>query len=158
MTVFLVIANPFTQSLNQSQIERCALETLNHQKIRADIDLTIMIDDDARIQQLNREFLNIDAPTDVLAFPAGHLDPDTQRVYLGDVIISYPQAKKQAALAGHSLSAEINLLVIHGVLHLLGHDHDEVEGGEIMWSAQHEILTNLGSKINSPQFTTDSDD
>ncbi len=158
MTVFFDIASAYTQLLNQSQIERSVMATLDHQGILTDRDLTIIVDNDARIQQLNLQFLGIDATTDVLSFPAGHRDPDTNHIYLGDVIISFPQAKKQAVQAGHSLSAEIDLLVVHGVLHLLGHDHEQAEGRAIMWTAQNEILTNLGLIIKSPQFSTNSDD
>ncbi len=101
MTVTLDFAEFYTDLLDHSQIENCVLTTLEYQGVSTDSDLSIMIDNDPRIQQLNQEFMGIDAPTDVLAFPAGHLDPDTGRVNLGDVIISLPQAKSQADLAGH---------------------------------------------------------
>ena len=153
MTVFLDFAEFYADLLNHSQIENCVITTLEYQGVSTDTDLSILVDNDSRIQQLNQEFIGIDAPTDVLAFPAGHLDPDTGRVYLGDVIISFPQAKNQADQAGHSLAAEINLLVVHGVLHLLGYDHDEPEGKVKMWSAQTQILTTLGVKINSPELS-----
>ena len=116
MTVSIDFADPYADQLNNSQIQHCVLTTLEHQGAKPDTDLSILVDNDSRIQRLNREFMGIDAPTDVLAFPAGHVDPDTGRVYLGDVIISFPQAKNQADQAGHSLSAEINMLVVHGVL------------------------------------------
>ena len=153
MTVFLDFVDFYADLLNHSQIENCVLTTLEYQGVSTDTDLSILVGNDSRIQQLNQEFMGIDAPTDVLAFPAGHLDPDTGRVYLGDVIISFPQAKNQADQAGHSLAAEINLLVIHGVLHLLGYDHDEPEGKAKMWSAQTQILTTLGVRINSPDLS-----
>lgn len=157
MTIFLDIAEIYAKDVNHSQIEDCALATLDHQKISFDADLTLIIDQDARIQELNRKFLGVDAPTDVLAFPAGHQDPDTKHIYLGDVIISYPQASNQAQKAGHSISAELNLLVAHGVLHLLGHDHDQPEDQAIMWSAQNDILTGLGFEINLPELSLYSD-
>jgi len=153
MTVFLDFAEFYADLLNHSQIENCVITTLEYQGVSTDTDLSILVDNDSRIQQLNQEFIGIDAPTDVLAFPAGHLDPDTGRVYLGDVIISFPQAKNQADQAGHSLSAEVNMLVVHGVLHLLGHDHDEPEGKSEMWSAQSQILTSLGVSINSSELS-----
>ena len=153
MTVFLDFVDFYADLLNHSQIENCVLTTLEFQGVSTDTDLSILVGNDSRIQQLNQEFMGIDAPTDVLAFPAGHLDPDTGRVYLGDVIISFPQAKNQADQAGHSLAAEINLLVVHGVLHLLGYDHDEPEGKAKMWSAQTQILTTLGVRINSPDLS-----
>jgi len=153
MTVSIDFADPYADQLNNSQIEHCVLTTLEHQGATLDTDLSILVDNDSRIQRLSREFMGIDAPTDVLAFPAGHVDPDTGRVYLGDVIISFPQAKNQADQAGHSLSAEINMLVVHGVLHLLGYDHHEPEGKSEMWSAQSQILSSLGVSINSPELS-----
>lgn len=153
MTVFLDFAELYADLLDHSQIENCVLTTLEYQGVSTDTDLSIIVDNGPRIRQLNQEFMGIDAPTDVLAFPAGHLDPDTGRVYLGDVIISLPQAKNQADQAGHSLAAEINLLVVHGVLHLLEYDHDEPDGKAKMWSAQTQILTTLGVRINSPELS-----
>jgi probable rRNA maturation factor len=91
-----------------------------------------------------------DAPTDVLSFPFGDL-PSAARIreaasqpgqptYLGDIAISFPRAKEQAAAAGHSVEAELRLLVVHGVLHLLGHDHAGPADRARMWQAQEEIL------------------
>ena len=153
MTVFLTFADSYADLLNISVIEHCVLTTLEYQGVSTDTDLSIIVDNDSRIQQLNQEFMGIDAPTDVLAFPAGHLDPDTGRVYLGDVIISFQQAKNHADQTEHALAAEINLLVVHGVLHLLGYDHDEPEGKAKMWSAQTQILTTLGVRNNSPELS-----
>ncbi|MES0359276.1 MAG: rRNA maturation RNase YbeY, partial [Anaerolineales bacterium] len=135
MTVFLDIADQYSDFLNSSHLERSVLAALNHLGVSPDSDLTILVDDDQRIQKLNNEYLSIDAPTDVLAFPAGFTDPDTGHTYLGDVIISFPQAKSQANKRRHPVEAEIQLLVVHGVLHLLGYDHFESEDKEIMWSA-----------------------
>ena len=156
MTVLLDYPANYTQHLDQVQIENSVLAVLDHQGKSMNTDLSVVIADDTRLQQLNREFLGIDAPTDVLAFPAGHTDPDTNRIYLGDVIISYPTASRQAEQAGHPISSEINLLVVHGVLHLLGHDHLQPEEKSEMWSAQSEILDYLGMDIKSPEFSTES--
>jgi probable rRNA maturation factor len=114
------------------------------QQSAADADLTLVLTGDAQIQALNDHFLGIDAPTDVLSFPSGEIDPESGRRYLGDIIISVPQAEAQSISAGHSLEAELSLQVVHGVLHLLGHDHAEEEEKERMWAAQSEILTRLG--------------
>ncbi len=110
----------------------------------ADADLSLVLTDDARIQALNRDFLHHDAPTDVLSFPADESDPETGRRYLGDVIISLPRAKEQARERGHSVEAEMQLLVVHGVLHLLGHDHAGEAEKSAMWAAQAKILETLG--------------
>jgi probable rRNA maturation factor len=80
----------------------------------------------------------------VLSFPASETDPETGARYLGDILISLPRAQTQADAAGHSLEAEVQLLVVHGVLHLIGHDHAETEEKARMWKAQAEILENLG--------------
>jgi probable rRNA maturation factor len=151
MTVFLDIADQYSDFITSSHLERSVLAALNHQGASPDSDLTILVDDDQRIQKLNNEYLSIDAPTDVLAFPADFTDPDTGHTYLGDVIISFPQAKSQANKRRHPVEAEIQLLVVHGVLHLLGYDHFESEDKEIMWSAQSQILSQLDSKITVPE-------
>jgi probable rRNA maturation factor len=109
-----------------------------------DADLSIVILDDARIQALNRDFLAHDAPTDVLSFPADEPDPETGRRYLGDVVISLGRAQEQARARGHAVEAEMQLLVVHGVLHLLGHDHAEPGEKERMWVAQAGALERLG--------------
>ncbi len=110
-----------------------------------DSELSIVLTDDARLQQLNREYLGIDAPTDVLSFPASETDPETGARYIGDILISIPRAQAQADAAGHPLESEVQLLVVHGVLHLLGHDHAEAEEKARMWKAQAEILEHLGA-------------
>lgn len=123
-------------------IEAAAVKTLVHEAVAG--DLTILMSDDAQVRELNRQYLGIDAPTDVLSFPAGEADPDTGVTYLGDVIISVPQAGAQARAAGHGLEAEVQLLVVHGVLHLLGHDHAHPEARARMWAAQADVLSLLG--------------
>lgn len=140
----LQIAETFTAQIDAGLLTRAAEETLKHSEKASGSDLTIVMTGDAEIQQLNRDFLEIDAPTDVLSFPADYTDPDTDANYLGDVIISYPRAVEQAAAGGHPLNAELQLLVTHGVLHLLGFDHAEPEEKEEMWSVQAEILSRLG--------------
>jgi probable rRNA maturation factor len=157
MTVLLDYPAELSQHLDQAQIEKSVLTALDHQDKSMNTDLSVVVVDDARLQQLNRDFLGINSTTDVLAFPAGHTDPDTNRIYLGDVIISYQTASRQADQAGHSISNEIILLVVHGVLHLLGHDHLQPEEKSEMWSAKNEILGSLGLDIKFPEFSSESD-
>jgi probable rRNA maturation factor len=111
---------------------------------RANGDLTVVLTDDAQLRQLNRDYLGIDAPTDVLSFPASETDPETDEHYFGDVLVSVVRAQAQARAAGHPLESEVQLLVVHGVLHLLGYDHSEAEEKSRMWSAQGEILKSIG--------------
>jgi len=109
-----------------------------------DADITIVLTDDAQLHELNKEFLGVDAPTDVLSFPASESDPETGTPYLGDILISIPRAVQQAQAAGHSVEAEVQLLVVHGTLHLMGHDHAEAEEKTRMWNAQAEVMSRLG--------------
>jgi probable rRNA maturation factor len=74
--------------------------------------------------------------------------------YLGDIVISLPRARHQASAAGHSLNDELQLLVVHGVLHLLGHDHDTPNRKKKMWAVQDEILRNLGVRIDVDNAVT----
>ncbi len=124
-------------------VEQAARSTLEHAGA-VEADLTIVLGGDAQIRALNKEFLDNDAATDVLSFPAGETDPATGKLYLGDVIVSLERAGEQARERGHSLDDEVQLLVVHGVLHLLGYDHAEAEEKERMWAAQAEILVSLG--------------
>jgi len=125
-------------------LEEAAARALRHQSAPDDCDLSIVLTDDAQLRELNRNFLGTDAPTDVLSFPAEQIDPETGFRYLGDILISVPRAAAQAAGSGHPLEAEMQLLVVHGVLHLMGHDHAEPDEKARMWRAQAEILAELG--------------
>jgi len=125
-------------------LERAAQTTLETESASTDSDLTLVLTDDAQLHDLNREYLGVDAPTDVLSFPADEEDPETGVRYLGDILISIPRARQQAEAAGHSLEAEAQLLVVHGVLHLLGHDHAEAEEKTRMWQAQAGVMSKLG--------------
>jgi probable rRNA maturation factor len=131
---------PFPEDL----LTRAAQVALEHESQTVESDLSIVLTDDERLHQLNREYLGIDAPTDVLSLPASETDPETGAPYLGDILISVPRAHMQAGVAGHPLESEVQLLVVHGVLHLLGHDHAEPEEKARMWKAQAEILEHLG--------------
>ncbi|MGD0611813.1 MAG: rRNA maturation RNase YbeY [Anaerolineales bacterium] len=124
-------------------LEGAARATLRQQSV-PEADLTLVLAGDARLRTLNREYLEQDVTTDVLSFPSMETDPDTGRRYLGDVVISLPRAESQARAGKHPLEQEVQLLVVHGVLHLLGHDHAEAEDKKRMWTAQAEILKSLG--------------
>ena len=131
---------PFPENL----LERAANAALAHQSRSLDCELSIILTNDVRLHELNLNYLGIDAPTDVLSFPASETDPETGAPYIGDILISIPRAQAQAESAGHPLEWEVQLLVVHGVLHLLGHDHAEPEEKARMWKAQAEILERLG--------------
>jgi probable rRNA maturation factor len=125
-------------------VEEAAQTALRHQAAPQSADLTIVLSDDAQLQELNRQWMGVDAPTDVLSFPSDQTDPETGSRYLGDILISVARAANQAAAAGHSVEAEVQLLVVHGILHLLGYDHATAQEKSKMWQAQAEILKDLG--------------
>ena len=109
--------------------------------------LLIRITDDDELKTLNLQYRGIDNSTDVLSFPADFEDPDLGSRYLGDVVIAYPRAEEQAQKRGHFVEAELQLLVVHGTLHLLGYDHGEKTEKEEMWLIQSRILEVLGLDI-----------
>jgi len=145
--IHIQIEEPFEASIEPELLEKAALAVLQHQAYDLAAELSVVIDSDEKLRQLNRDFLGIDAPTDVLSFPSEEFDPDEQAEYIGDVVISYARALTQAQTAGHPVLNEIQLLVVHGVLHLLGHDHAEPQEKSKMWQAQAEILASLGVTI-----------
>jgi len=141
----------FAGQVNEAHLRAAVESTLRHENAPVDAGLTLVVAGDAAIQRLNRQFRGVDAPTDVLAFPAAgdqaFVDAPGQPPYLGDVILSLPRAAAQAEVAGHSLAAELALLAVHGTLHLLGHDHASAGEKAIMWAAQTEILTRFGLSL-----------
>jgi probable rRNA maturation factor len=118
-------------------------------------DAALVLTDDKQMLELNRTYLGIEAPTDVLAFPSGEVDPETGAYYLGDVLVSYPRAAAQAAAAGHPVEAELQLLVVHGMLHLCGYDHIDAISKAAMWERQAEILRLIGSPIRGPSVESE---
>ena len=134
----------------QNSIIYAAQTALSYEMHASAANITIALTDDTQLQKLNLEFLQINAPTDVLSFPADERDPETNELYLGDIIVSYPRALVQAATGGHNVRDELFLLVVHGVLHLLGYDHSKEDEKRVMWEHQSEIITKLGSTISPP--------
>lgn len=119
--------------------------------------LTLVVTDNETVQTLNRDYRGVDAPTDVLSFAAqeseegapalADLPPELaaeMNAYLGDVLIAYPYAAHQAEHYQNSVQAELRLLTVHGILHLLGYDHATPEEEAAMWALQSEILASYG--------------
>ena len=98
---------------------------------RDHLELAILITSDAKVTRLNDQFRNKNRVTDVLSFPAGDVMADETHVLLGDIVISAQQAARQATELGQSLAMELRFLCLHGVLHLLGYDH-ETDNGEML--------------------------
>jgi len=152
-TINLRIDPAFAERVDRAGLRAAARAALGHQQAPGPGALSLMVSDDARLRALNREFLGEDHPTDVLSFPSseiaggqaarGEADPEAGARYYGDIAISLPAARAQARAAKHSLLAEMQLLTVHGVLHLLGHDHARAKDKAKMWQAQSDILAAL---------------
>ena len=131
-------------------IRRCCHASLVSEGIEADTEISVTFVDNARIQELNREFRGIDKETDVLSFPLLEkeelktIDP-TLPLALGDIVISVEKAMEQAESFGHSIEREISFLTVHSMFHLLGYDH--VDGGLAavqMREKEEGVLAKLG--------------
>jgi len=139
-------------------LRRVAEQVLVAQNADSEAELGLVITTQERIQQLNLSYLGKDSPTDVLAFSmlselpgrgtAPFVAPPDGVSHLGEVIISYPQAVIQAEEHQHSVEKEIAILIIHGVLHLLGYDHDKPEPEREMRAREAEILSYIEGKLN----------
>ncbi len=107
-----------------------------------------------------RQYRQVDAPTDVLSFPAEGEGPGAldEPPYLGDLIVALPTIERQAQNEGHNAEDELLLAVVHGSLHLLGYDHDTPEHQAAMWAIQDELLRSLGVAITVPLFDFPPDD
>jgi len=129
--------------VDKSILLRAAQVTLDLEKTAQESALSLVIGDDTLLKKLNYKYRSIDTTTDVLSFPSGEFDPDSNMIYLGDVVISLPRAEYQACVGGHPLVDELQLLVVHGTLHLLGYDHIEQADKKKMQAAQDKVLTQL---------------
>lgn len=119
--------------------------TLTHEQIES-AALSILLTDDAEIQVMNRDYRGEDRPTDVLSFEAG----DEMGGYFGDIAISVETAVIQAENGGHQLIEELQLLAVHGTLHLLGYDHLSVGEKDEMWEKQTAVLHQLNLSHVTP--------
>lgn len=111
-----------------------------------DAEVSVLFTNDAFIAELNLQYRGIDGPTDVLSFALSEdEDDDVVKIpgipdILGDIIVSVETASRQAEGVGKPVLDEIGLLIVHGMLHLLGYDHDTVEKEAVMWRRQDEAL------------------
>ncbi|HSG25505.1 MAG TPA: rRNA maturation RNase YbeY [Anaerolineales bacterium] len=133
----------FSDQLEISGLQAVADKVLAITETSLDSEIGLQIIEDAQMQELNLQYMGINSPTDVLSFPVPFQNPDTGNPYLGDILISYPTAARQAEAAGHPVAEEISLLLVHGILHLLGYDHLTTEDKTAMWDIQDTILTAL---------------
>ncbi|UCH50984.1 MAG: rRNA maturation RNase YbeY [Chloroflexota bacterium] len=136
--------------LNENQLQEIVLKTLEIEGIVSAAEMGLVITDNKTIQKLNRTYRGDDKSTDVLAFhmvpsknqevESPFVDPPDGIHHLGEVVISYPQAVKQAQQQGNSIERELSLLIVHGVLHLLGYDHELPHENQQMRAKENKIL------------------
>ncbi|MBL7124735.1 MAG: rRNA maturation RNase YbeY [Dehalococcoidales bacterium] len=150
MEINVLIDEDLEGNLEVGWLQSVAQQILVAQGVGADVELGLVIATQQRVQQLNRSYLGRDEPTDVLAFSTreemgADLSPFVQPpdgvLHLGEVIISYPQAVIQAEEYQHSIKKELAILIIHGVLHLLGYEHDKPELERKVRAREAEILS-----------------
>ena len=153
MEINVLIEEGLEAPLELSWLPSVAEQVLIAQGAGANAELSLVITGQERIQQLNQDYLGRNEPTDVLAFamlpelsPEGadfppFVTPPDGVLHLGEVIISYPQAVLQAEEHHHSVKKEVVILIIHGILHLLGFDHEEPEEEGRMRAREAEILS-----------------
>ncbi len=143
-------------TLPLERVRRAVSWVLRRHQAAPAAGLSLVVTDDAEIQQLNRDFRGVDRPTGVLSFPADPVPlPEGEGEhanYLGDLIVSLPYIQRQAAEDGHDWRDELILNVVHGTLHLLGYDHDTPENQARMWDVQAEALDALDVPIVVPHF------
>jgi probable rRNA maturation factor len=119
-----------------------------------DFEVSVLYTDDSFITQLNWQYRRVQGPTDVLSFPMMDPNSEIDKVeipgvpnILGDIVISLETTRRQASEQGKSMEEELSLLLVHGVLHLLGYDHDSPEREAVMWDRQakavKEVLTQI---------------
>ena len=132
-------------------VEKACLETLKYEEFDEDCEISLSFVTNEEIHQINRQFRNVDAPTDVLSFPQLTFEDGEEadvnengEIVLGDIIISVERAKEQAEEYGHGLKREIAFLTVHSMLHLLGYYHMEKDEEEDMFRRQKEILEIAG--------------
>lgn len=141
--VEFIIHDDDADDVDDTALVALAVRVLEGEGANADALLTVLVGDDEILRDLNRRFLGIDAPTDVLAFPDA--EPLLgEPADLGDIAISLPMAMRQAEEHGRPLGAELAHLLVHGILHLCGYEHEQ--GGEEaarMWAREESYLGDI---------------
>lgn len=139
-------------------IEQIVKLSLEAENFAQNVEVSVTIVDNDEIHRINKEFRNIDLPTDVLSFPLlefengvlleetakENINIDTNEIVIGDIIISIERAAEQAQEYGHSLKREIAFLTAHSMYHLMGYDHMEPEEEKIMSAKQEAVLQKAG--------------
>ena len=145
----IAIKEEFRELIDEDKVGNIAQRILELENAPSPCEMSIVITDSETIHRLNRDYRGIDRPTDVLSFCLGNEEgkeappfilPPDDTAHLGEVIISYPQATEQAAAEGHSIDRELTLLLIHGILHLLGYNHEQANDEIEMQTLEKHLL------------------
>jgi probable rRNA maturation factor len=139
------VLNESGLELDELRTQRLARFVMDRMRVHPLAELCVTAVDEDTISELNAKWMDKDGPTDVLAFPMDELRPglvndEPEEGVLGDIVLCPSMAAGQATTAGHSLTAELDLLTVHGILHLLGYDHAEPEEHEEMFGLQARLL------------------
>ena len=148
----LLIDPPYRRKLSARWLRNVIAETLESQGFSGDIEAGVLVTGDDVVADLNQRYRGIRGTTDVLSFSMngedaegnGFVNPPDGAYNLGEVIISYPQAARQASEHGHETREEVAFLAVHGVLHLMGYDHEEEAEAEAMREQEALALARLG--------------
>ena len=138
--IALRVEPSFAFFVRQRPLTALARRVLAAEGVPSGAELSVVVTDDETVRELNRRFLGVDAPTDVLSFGLeaedGFVTPPGSARQLGEIIISHPTAARQAGEAGHPLGEELAHLLVHGSLHLLGYDHES--RADALWMRARE--------------------
>jgi probable rRNA maturation factor len=147
MEINVIIDGEFLGCPDVGWFQDIVARVLQAQDIGGDVEIGLLITGQEKIQELNKTYRGRDRPTDVLAFymtGAGEfVQPPDDVKHLGEVVISYPQAVLQAREQGNSAEKELRILIIHGILHLLGYDHEETKEKRGMSAREQVILRKI---------------
>jgi probable rRNA maturation factor len=143
------VDEPWRKAVDEDAVRELTLRVLTSEGVAAPAEVSVVITDDETVRDLNRRYLDRDEPTDVLSFPLAEAEepfvgPPDGVAHLGEVIVSYPTAERQASEQGHGVEREIAHLVVHGLLHLLGYDHAEPNEERRMRSLEERLLAAVG--------------
>ena len=147
--MYIELTDLTNSNADTNRIKSLADFSLRNLGIHPESELSISLVDMEEMSSLHMRWLDESGPTDVLSFPMDELKPNSSSDgpgILGDIVLCPEYAKKQAVEIGHSLQAELEVLVVHGVLHLLGFDHRENDEKTMMFSRQDEILREWRSR------------
>lgn len=159
-TILVQLEANFTgdNAVSKEKLEEAVRHVLVSENVSDNTMLTIVLATNTYVQEMNQKYRGVDAPTDVLSFPASPLPPEIaeeEESYLGDIIISLPYVAQRAQEENHSLHDDLTLMVVHGTLHLLGYDHDTPDSQKSMWAVQDKILKSLGVMLEVPNYIHD---